>query len=389
MKFHSLCVAGLFALSMIGCGSSDDGSAGSGGGAGVGGFGGTGGEGGTRVPDYTMPGASAVGVVTTSVTDDSRGRTLPVELWYPTSMPGAPSAVLDFEQDAGRRDALSPLLDAAPADCVATTTNATRDAPPVAGGYPIVLYTHCYTCTRWSAHAVIEHLVSHGFVVVSADHEGDTLYDALEGAQSPLSNALVDVREADVRALLDAVLAGDILPDGVTAIASQIGLLGHSIGSVTAGRVAQNESRIAAVVGMAAPMENVLYGEVLMENITVPLGLLEATEDNSVGVPGNVFIRENFDKANTPAYKLAIVDAGHWSVTNIAGLTEGFAPGCGYGTRQTDGEPFTYVSVDEANGYTASFVTAFFAAHLRDEVAGLELLRSNPWPEAAPLQARE
>ena len=336
-----------------------------------------------------MPGPAAVGVATTSLTDESRTRTLPVEVWYPIASTGTPSAVLDFEQDADRRDALSPLLDAADEDCVAKTTAAARDAAPVGGQYPVVLYTHCYTCTRWSAHAVIAHLVSHGFVVVSADHEGDTLYDALAGSQSPLSNALVDVREADVRALLDAVLEGNVLPEGVTAIASQVGLLGHSIGSVTAGRVAQNDARIAAVIGMAAPMENVLYGEVLMENITIPLGLLEATEDNSVGVPGNVFIRENFGKANTPAYKLAIVDAGHWSVTNIAGLTEGFAPGCGEDTRQTNGEPFSYVPVDEANGYTASFVTAFFAAHLRDEAAGLDLLRSNPWPEAAPLEAPE
>jgi hypothetical protein len=142
-------------------------------------------------------------------------------------------------------------------------------------------------------------------------------------------------------------------------------------------------------VGMAAPMENVLYGEVLMENITIPLGLLEATEDNSVGVPGNVFIRENFNKANTPAYKLAIADAGHWSVTNIAGLTEGFAPGCGEGIRQTNGEPFTYVAVGEANGYTASFVTAFFAGHLRGEATGLTFLGSDPWPAAATLEVRE
>ena len=381
MKFRSLFVVGLLALTIIGCGSSENGSAGSGG---TGGFGGGG-----EVPDYTMPGPAAIGVTTTSLTDDSRARTLPVEVWYPTASPGAPSAVLDFEQDADRRDALSPLLDAAPADCVATTTAATREASPVAGDYPVVLYTHCYTCTRWSAHAVIAHLVSHGFVVVSADHEGDTLYDALEGTQSPLSNDLVDLREADVRALLDAVLAGDVLPEGVTAIASQIGLLGHSIGSVTAGRVAQNDSRIAAVVGMAAPMENVLYGEVLMENITIPLGLLEATEDNSVGVPGNVFIRENFNKANTPAYKLAIADAGHWSVTNIAGLTEGFAPGCGEGIRQTNGEPFTYVAVGEANGYTASFVTAFFAGHLRGDATGLTFLGSDPWPAAATLEVRE
>jgi len=235
----------------------------------------------------------------------------------------------------------------------------------------------------------MERLASHGFVVVAPDHEGDTLFDRLEESESALNNALVDVREADIRFLLDAVLGGEVLPEGVTADASQVGMLGHSIGSVTAGRVTQNDTRITAVVGLAAPMENILYGDVLMELITVPLGLLEATEDNSIGVRGNVFIRENFSKANTPAYKLDVVDAGHWSVTNIAGLIDGFLPGCGDDIRQTNGEPFTYVSVESANGHTATFVTAFFAGHLLDDATGLELLRSNPWPTAAPLQVRE
>ena len=375
----------LFALALSAC--SGDGGSGAGGMAGVGGSGGGGGSDGA--PDYTAPGPASVGVATTSLTDSSRGRTLPVEVWYPIASSGAASDVIDFETDTERRAALSPLLDDSPAECVATTTNATRDASAIAGEYPVVLYSHCYTCTRWSAHAVMERLASHGFVVVSPDHEGDTLFDRLEDTASPLANALVDVREADIRFILDRVLDGNALPAGVTANASQVGMLGHSIGSVTAGRVAQNDARIAAVIGLAAPMENILYGEVSMEMITVPLGLLEATEDNSIGEPGNLFIRENFSKANTPAYKLDIVDAGHWSVTNIAGLTDFFAPGCGDDLRQTNGEPFTYVSVESANGHTATFVTAFFAAHLLNEPAALELLRSNPWPTAAPLQVRE
>ncbi len=362
------------------------GSAGSTGGSG-GGNGGAGGAGDT--PDYTMPGPTAVGVATTSVTDGSRGRTLPVELWYPTDAAGAASEVIDFETDPDRRAALSPLLDAAPRECVATTTGATRDAAATAGEYPVILYSHCYTCTRWSAHAVMERLASHGFVVVSPDHEGDTLFDRLDGNASPLSNALVDVREADIRFVLDQVLGGSALPEGLSANPSQIGMLGHSIGSVTAGRVAQNDARIAAVAGLAAPMENILYGEVLMANITMPLGLVEATEDNSIGEPGNVFIEENFSKANTPAYKLDIVDAGHWSVTNIAGLDEVFAPGCGDDLRQTNGESFTYIPVERGNHYTATFVTALFAAYLRDEPTALALLRSKPWPTEAPLQTRE
>ena len=295
---------------------------------------------------------------------------------------------LDFEQEQSRRAALSTLLDAAPDACVARTTNATRDADPIPGTYPVIVYTHCYTCTRWSAHAVVERLVSHGFVVVSADHEGDTLYDGLDGTASPLSNELVDTREDDVRFVLDRVLAGSVLPTGVLANPDVIGLLGHSIGSVTAGRVAENDDRFRAVVGMAAPMENILYGEVSIENITIPLGLIEATEDNSIGVIGNEFLRDNFENANTPAYKLDLVDAGHWSVTNIAEITPDYKPGCGDDVRQTNGEPFTYVSVDEANDHTATFVTAFFAGHLLLDPTALELLESNPWPDTAPIQVR-
>jgi hypothetical protein len=131
----------------------------------------------------------------------------------------------------------------------------------------------------------MERLACHGFIVVAPDHVGDTLFDRLDGTESPLNNELVDVREADIRFL----------------------------------------ARISAVVGLAAPMENILYGEVSVEAIEVPLGLLVATEDNSITEAGNFFIRENFSKANAPAYKIELVDAGHWSVTNIAGLGLRFA----------------------------------------------------------------
>jgi predicted dienelactone hydrolase len=346
-------------------------------------------DGGVSAAGYDAAGPAAVGVLTTAATDGDRGRTLPIEVWYPIESAGTASAVIDFETEPGRRAALAGLLDGAPEACVAKTTAASRDAIASAGEYPIVLYSHCYTCTRWSAHAVMERLASHGFVVVAPDHIGDTLFDRLDGSPALLDNELVDVREADIRFLLDRVLAGDVLPDGVTANAAQVGMMGHSIGSVTAGRVAENDSRIAAVVGLAAPMENILYGEVSIEAIEVPLGLLVANEDNSITEAGNFFIRENFSNANTPAYKMEVVDAGHWSVTNIAGLDEFFAPGCGDGLRQTNGEPFTYVSVDSANGHTATFVTAFFAGHLLNEPSALELLGRNPFPTAAPIEVRE
>ena len=87
------------------------------------------------------------------------------------------------------------------------------------------------------------------------DHIGDTLFDRLDGSPASPDNELVDVREADIRFLLDRVLGGDVVPDGISANAARVGMLGHSIGSVTVGRVAENDSGIAAVVGLAAPIE--------------------------------------------------------------------------------------------------------------------------------------
>lgn len=329
-----------------------------------------------------------VGVATTTLTDASRDRTLPIEVWYPAAMAGDASSVLDFETDADREAALSSLLESAPRECVATTTGATRDASATSGDYPVVLYSHCYACTRWSAHAVMERLASHGFVVVAPDHVGDTLFD--DPMDLPALDAdLLASRIADIRFVLDRVLGGDVLPMGMAPDSSRLGMLGHSVGSITAGGVAQEDDRIAAVAGLAAPMQNPVVPGVFMEDINVPLGLLIASQDNSVGEPGNIVIRNNFAAANTPAYKIEIIDAGHWSVSNIAGIAEPYAPGCGDGLRHVTEEPFTYIPVERGNALTATFATAFFAAHLEGNETALSFLRSDPWPEEAPLVVRE
>lgn len=376
-RFSSFFVVALSTLFIAACGGDA---------AGAGGAGGAGGS--AQTPDYSARGPSAVGTTTTSLTDVSRDRTLPIEVWYPVEQGGDVSGVLEFETDPDNESALASLLESAPPECVATTTGATRDASAIAGAYPIILYSHCYACSRWSAHAVMEHLASHGFVVVAPDHTGDTLF--VDPAElPPLDSDLLALRVEDIRFVLDRVLAGDVLPAGATPDASRLGMLGHSIGSITAGGVAQDDDRIAAVAGLAAPMENPLVQGVLMENIDVPLGFLVAVEDNSVGEAGNIILRNNFEVANTPAYKIEIADAGHWSVSNIAGIADPFLPGCGDGLRHITEEPFTYISVERGNALTATFVTAFFAAHLDGDKTALSLLRSNPWPDEAPLVVRE
>ena len=302
----------------------------------------TGPDGGVSDPEYDAAGPAAVGVLTTAATDSDRGADASGRSLVPDRVLGyrvrrhrlrnrarpASGAVWSIGRRA--RGLRRQDDDGHPRRC-----RKHRGVP--ARSLLALLHLHALVCACRHGTSGVPRLHRRR----PGPHRRHALRSSRRERPAPLNNELVDVREADIRFLIDRVLAGDVLPDGVTANAAQLGMLGHSIGSVTAGKVAENDSRIAAVVGLAAPMENILYGEVSIEAIDVPLGLLVATEDNSITEAGNLFIRENFSKANTPAYKMEIVDAGHWSVTNIAGLEEFFAPGCGDGLRQTNGEPFT------------------------------------------------
>jgi hypothetical protein len=122
-------------------------------------------------------------------------------------------------------------------------------------------------------------------------------------------------------------------------------------------------------------MENPLLPGVKVADLDVPLLFLVAAEDNSIGELGNDFIRQNYEDANPPAWKVEVADAGHWSFTNICGLVEGFSAGCtDEDVRQTTGEPFTYLDIDVARGIAQAYTAGFFAATLLDDAAAREEL---------------
>ena len=118
--------------------------------------------------------------------------------------------------------------------------------------FPLVVYSHGSGALRFIAGFFTETLASHGFVVVSADHTGDTALDLLAGHPSTPAEepATIASRVADVRLTVDAVLARsaatrDALSGSVDA--NRIGITGHSYGGLTA---------FAAVAG-ASPLPGV------------------------------------------------------------------------------------------------------------------------------------
>lgn len=284
-----------------------------------------------------------------------------METWFPTSDAAVDSPISDLVADPDDRATYDALLAAAPADCPTRTLSA-QEAVADGGPWPVIAMSHCYGCTRFSTATIAERLATFGYVVVAPDHAGDTLFDHLDGTGLPLDTDTLALREADLGLALDSALAGDL---GVSVDPDRIGVFGHSFGAVTAGKLQQDRAgSVRAGMFVGAPPENPLLAGVDVATLDGTLLFLELAEDHSVGAAGNILIEQNFEKAPGPAWLVEMADAGHWSPSDLVGLTEDFMPGCGADTRQEDGADFTYLDPATGRATSASLAAAFYAATL-------------------------
>ena len=326
---------------------------------------------------YESAGAYPVGNTTIVVVDAARSRTLTVELWYPAAesaraaaATGAP--VESFVVDGDERDQYRSLLASAAPGCPSTVTRSARDAEVAgAGPWPLLLFSHCHNCVRFSSFSVAERLASHGFVVAAPGHIGNTLFDDLAGEGVELGAEFLIVRGADISFVLDVLLdpSSTAVPQQLrgTLDSERIGVYGHSYGAVTTGLVLQDDARPRAGLAIASPMDNPLIDGVTITEIDAPVGFIVAIEDNSITELGNMFMRRNFEDVPAPAWKAEVSDAGHWSFADICGLHDQFSAGCGQGERQTDLTEFTYLPVATGIAVAQAYATAFFAAHLLED----------------------
>lgn len=297
-----------------------------------------------------------------------------MEFWYPAAEEARAAANAGQPIDAfvtGPEAAgFADLVAMAPGDCVRKQT---RSAPApalasVPGPWPTVVFSHCHGCSRFSSYSIAEHLASHGFLVAAVDHAGSTLFDEMAGMLPPLDGATLDLRAEDVGRVIDELLdpGASSMPGEFVGLADpdRLGMMGHSFGSVTTGKLLQDDPRVKAGVGMAAPWENPLLPGVTMAEIDDPALLFVAVEDNSITEFGNNAIRMNFMDANPPIWKLEFADTGHFAYSDLAGLSDYFAAGCGEGVRQTDGQPFTYADPFVVRELAAGRIAAFFGLHL-------------------------
>lgn len=328
---------------------------------------------------YDEPGPYAVGSAHATLSTRDGGRVLSVELWYPATADARAEAatgfpMAEFEAEP-RRTQLAGWIAQAPEPCTPRLAHSARGAPLAAGApWPLLLFSHCTECFRFSMHSLAERLASHGFVVAAPDHLDNTRFDAT----APLTNAFLAVRAGDLSGVLDLLLDpnASAVPEAVRGQLdpARVGVVGHSFGAVTAGKFVELDARPRGAFLIAAPVDSPFLNSGAITRVTTPMSWLLALEDNSISYLGNGFIRDNFARAPKPSWLIEVNEAGHWTFSDIAGLGGDYLPGCGEGRRDPDGGVFTYLDNDVGRRIAQRYVTAW-AAHVihGEEAAGTSL----------------
>ena len=254
-----------------------------------------------------------VGARSTSITRDDR--TLGVEVWYPATDAHAGHDRTDPTRD---RYEVLPGLPAVSQDAV-------RDAVPRDGRWPLVVFSHGYAGHRRQTTFLCTHLASHGYVVASVDHAGNTVVEAMEDmvaaqtggvARDPqdVLRAFVEHRPRDASFLIDQVLAG---AGAVRELvdADRIGIAGHSFGGWTTLVTAARDRRIRVALPLAPaggpsnlPVETLERGMDLGFGREVPTHFIAADLDTLLPLHG---VRALYERTPGPKRLVVLVDTDH------------------------------------------------------------------------------
>lgn len=218
----------------------------------------------------------------------STPRTIPVHVWYPTlALDGAhPTYARLIRDDAA-------ISDAPPA------------APAHAGGYPVHVYSHGDRGFAATSHFLSRFFASHGWITVSPDHVGNTIFDMPPGG-TPFR--ILHLRSQDVRAALD-VLHTPLLSLAGRADTERVVLSGHSFGvhtvwsslgatfdpagvmmrctpasactpdDVAVLREGLGDPRIVGAIAMAGAINRGLFGPDGHRSVRAPVLALSGTDD--------------------------------------------------------------------------------------------------------------
>jgi tetratricopeptide (TPR) repeat protein len=201
-----------------------------------------------------------------------RARPLQTLVWYPAEKTAAkPMTVGDYASLAATETSFDkPLLSVDSKRWIdgikptlAMPMWAVRDAPPISGRFPIVIYAPSFSAMSWENADLCEYLASHGYVVIASPDIGASTRDM---------TADLDGINAQARDISFLIGYAATLPN---TDMSAIAVAGFSWGGISNLFAAARDNRIDALVALDGSMRYfpglVKQGDVHPEEMTIPL----------------------------------------------------------------------------------------------------------------------
>jgi pimeloyl-ACP methyl ester carboxylesterase len=306
-------------------------------------------------------GPHRVGVVSLELDDPhGRGRTLPVDVWYPAA------------EDAPAGE---------PADHpFAQPHAAERDLPPIEGPCPVALFSHGNSGLRRQSTFLTTHLASWGAIVAAPDHTGNTTFEMFSVTDpEELKRIHLDSRRdrpRDLTSVLDAVAAGS--KRWPAADTGRVAACGHSFGGWTAFKMPRSDPRVRAVCGLAPAAERFvgrkafLPGELPLPESVAAL-IIAGLGDVKVELDATVL--PLYERLSDPRCLVGLEGADHYHFCDGIELLHTMHEGRD-DPRQTEPTlPYAELLAEESAqrvvcGLVTAFLSAFFAGE-KDPTAGL------------------
>ncbi|GAB3367822.1 CocE/NonD family hydrolase [Massilia agri] len=324
--------------------------------------------------------------------EGERARPIQTLLWYPAARGGKPLNYRQYLETAATEDSftlgaseIKRLTDAriesnaggrreAVLREMAGAMRAVRDARPVEGKFPVVIYAPSYSANAMENADLCEYLASHGYIVLSS---------ASIGART--RSMTVDLEGAEAQAADIAWLIGfaATLPQADTG---RVGVVGFSWGGLTNVFAAAKDARIKALVSLDGSLR---YWSKLVDGsreaahyvtparVTVPLLYLGArprTVEENLRMPNPL----NYSFMNEMKYSdVYIVSFQSMRHANFSSFGMRTVPDDWFGD-------YTRAEVSVAHSWAARYTRHFLDAYLKNDAAGLAFLNNTPAANGAP-----
>ncbi len=345
-------------------------------------------------PDPMKEGPFPVGVKTVDFFDDTRPKSiggpprfLRTEIWYPAVQSAKDGTFVSYDV---RVEGVDPNIDLgdkaqdlANTDIGLFKSKAVRDslmdvryAP-----YPVIFFSHGSYSARFQYNFITNHLASHGYIVVAADHSGNTLWDMIRDGFNfiNMASSIAD-RATDMAFLFDRMKELNEESGGFFENAMKLekaGLCGHSLGGFT---VLLTHSRAPAryrnTVALS-PVLNSYYLQLAGLKLTEYAGIaliMSGTDDKTVSYKEQYCGYRSI--ASPFKFLYEVTNGGHFTFSDMCEINlDNMPKQQGAPDIKNDGcNPEINIPYETAQLSIKHYATAMFNFHLRDSANSMQYL---------------